>query len=103
MDNLFLDNPFSAKVDPQISPKTPPFLCGTPVKLQQAAVKCLRAHCNELWKLEEWKEFARNYTDLFHEVCPRILTDPAEKWRKKLRSGSSICFYLLPLEQLPSQ
>jgi speckle-type POZ protein len=65
-------------------------------KLQQAAVKCLRAHRNELWKLEEWKELAKNYTDLFHEVCPRILTDPAEEWRKKLGNGSSICFDLFP-------
>jgi DNA-binding transcriptional regulator/RsmH inhibitor MraZ len=47
-------------------------------KLQQAAVKCLRAHRNELWKLAEWKEFNRNYTDLFHEVCQRICTDPSE-------------------------
>ena len=65
-------------------------------KLQQAAVKCLRAHRDELWKLEDWKELARNYADLFHEVCPRILTDPAEEWRKKLGSGSSLCFDLFP-------
>jgi hypothetical protein len=34
-------------------------------KLQQAAVKCLREHRNKLWKLAEWKELDRNYTDRF--------------------------------------
>jgi hypothetical protein len=61
-------------------------------KLQQAAVKCLRAHRKELWRLEEWKELNRNYAGLFHEICPRILTDPAEEWRKKLGASSPICF-----------
>ena len=48
-------------------------------KLQQAAVKFLTAHRNQLWNLANWKEFNINYTDLFHEVCHRIFTDPSEK------------------------
>ena len=42
-------------------------------KLKDAAVTHIVQNRNQIWQLDEWKDFNRKYPDLFYEACKRMV------------------------------